>query len=165
MVHTGKERCGGKINQFVVWIEWERDVVRNPEDAIAATDHSFVVPAIGKSKTRRKLLLVQGEVIPACVGECPDQGRVADTRRSRSTVATSDGGIDERRIPEAQTVITVRPRTLKFIAESRVQRQFRSDMPVITSVKRTIGLTTSRLGWNLGGAFCLVHEGGRPKLA
>src|SRR5208282_5221268 len=165
MVYRSKERCRCQIDQVVVWIELERNVVRNPKHSVPPADHSLLVPAIGKSNAGRELLLIQGYVAPSVVRGRQDERRVTDTWRIGGTVATCDRGISDGWIKVAQTVVTVGPWSLKFVAESRVQSPFLIDMPGITCIKRTVGLTASGLGWNLRRAFCLVHEGSRAQLA
>src|SRR5579863_3313369 len=118
MIGCGHERCGRQIDYVVVWIEAERDVVRDPEDAVASTDHSLLIPTVSKSEAWREFLLVQGQVIPTRVWTVADQQRVPKTRRKCNAVATSDGRVGHGRIPIAQAVLSLRPWSLKFIAES-----------------------------------------------
>src|ERR1700685_248462 len=157
-----RRRCEG--DYIVVWIETERDVIRDPENAVASTNHSFLVPTIGKSETWRELLLIQGQVVPARVYSVADQLRIPDTRGSRVTVATRNRGVGYGRIPITQAVVTVRPGSRKLIAESQVEGQFVVDLPSVRAVEAAVGLTASRLRRNLGRTFCLVHEGSRSGL-
>src|SRR5271167_4198852 len=107
MICGGNERRGRQIDYVVVRIEAERDVVRDPEDAVTSADHSLLVPTVGKSQAWRELMLIQWQVIPAGVGRGPDQQYVTETRGSRSTVAAGHGRIGHGRIPIAQAVLTL----------------------------------------------------------
>jgi hypothetical protein len=80
MILRGHERRGRQVDYVVVWIEAERDVVRDPEDAVTSTDYSLLIPTVSKSKTRGELLLVQWQVIPARVWRRTNQLYVTETR-------------------------------------------------------------------------------------
>src|ERR1700741_5608032 len=50
-VHGAEIGCGAGVDYIVQGIESKRDVVRNPEDSVAAAHHRFRIDAVGKTKS------------------------------------------------------------------------------------------------------------------
>src|SRR5438309_2547181 len=61
-VNCSSIRSGRIVHRIVVRIEAEGNVVRNPEDPVAATNNGLGIEAVGKANSRRHFRSVEGNV-------------------------------------------------------------------------------------------------------
>src|ERR1700730_10384752 len=57
-------RRGRIVHRIIVWVETERNVIGNPEDSIAAANHSLGIVAVGKTNAGRQFRPIERNVGP-----------------------------------------------------------------------------------------------------
>src|SRR5580658_8324639 len=104
-----------KIHNIVVWVQTERDVIRNEEDAVTTADRGFLVQTVGEAQAWRECLLVHRNIVTAAVASTFHQEGIAGAGAAR---ATGYRCIGRAGIKVAQPVVGLGPSSLQFVAET-----------------------------------------------
>ena len=138
MVVAGEKVRGGAADRVNIGIGVERDVVGNEEDSVSATNYSLLVRGIGK-QNEAELLFRKWQVIAGIINARLDQETSPGQALPRSHCSPSPT-IGRLRVEVGHLIEALRPWSLQFIAQTKIQSQFAGYTPVVTEVEGAVSL-------------------------
>src|SRR6266852_882056 len=127
MSAVDRSRVGRRriIHRIIVWVKTERNVIGNPEDSVAAANHSLGIVAVGKTDAWRHLRPIERNVGPIVwthqkhiatqprQDRCIDHARCGDRRIRKPALGS--------RVEIRLTVESLGPGSLQVVPKAKIQ--------------------------------------------